>query len=593
MFPRDSPTVTPSDPRYYYLANFERALAWIAQRYDDLLVQEETDFLRAFAGVPLASRALLVRMLMRRGDVFRTSRLDYDEIGDTQAAIAPLAALGWIDTTPVLDLDLLFTLLTKPELRAIFGNALDPAARKAEWLAHLGATHTEPRPYSAWRPDAPDAVIRVTSTPLCERLRVMFFGNAYQQWSEFVLADLGIYRYEPVEFDVSSRAFQSRDDIDTYLGMHACRAALELGDALDLDAVLQAVHDAQSDNAWLETRRAKLFYQIGQHCERLRDWDRARIAYRASSYPGARHRLIRVLELSACIDDAWTLALDAMHTPRNDEERQRVARMMPRLKRLRAARGEMASHARFDVIASEAPAPIARIDRVLPRPRDGERVEWVALNALTRDDAPVHYVENTLLNALFGLLCWPAIFAPVPGAFFHPFQSGPADLHAPDFEARRATIFAACFAELESDAYRATILERFTSKYGIQSPFVAWPALSADLLTLALDCIPAADLARCFERLLSDIQANRSGLPDLIQFWPAERRYRLIEVKGPGDRLQDNQLRWIGFCGSHGVPVDVLHVTWRDEADNEADDDADDATRGASLDTRSDPAHTR
>ena len=29
--------------------------------------------------------------------------------------------------------------------------------------------------------------------------------------------------------------------------------------------------------------------------------------------------------------------------------------------------------------------------------------------------APVHYVENTLINGLFGLLCWPAIFAPLPG----------------------------------------------------------------------------------------------------------------------------------------------------------------------------------
>src|SRR2546430_1838314 len=48
-------------------------------------------------------------------------------------------------------------------------------------------------------------------------------------------------------------------------------------------------------------------------------------------------------------------------------------------------------------------------------------------------------------------------------------------------------------------------------------------------------------LEACFMRILSDIRANRCGLPDLVQFWPGERRYRLIEVKGPGDRLQDNQ----------------------------------------------------
>lgn len=31
---------------------------------------------------------------------------------------------------------------------------------------------------------------------LCDRLRLMFFGNLHQDWSEFVLADLGIYTYE-------------------------------------------------------------------------------------------------------------------------------------------------------------------------------------------------------------------------------------------------------------------------------------------------------------------------------------------------------------------------------------------------------------
>ncbi|PJI51655.1 nuclease, partial [Methylobacterium radiotolerans] len=59
-----------------------------------------------------------------------------------------------------------------------------------------------------------------------------------------------------------------------------------------------------------------------------------------------------------------------------------------------------------------------------------------------------HYVENALINSLFGLLCWPAVFAPLPGAFFHPFQRGPADLEAPDFHARRQAQFEACLPSL-------------------------------------------------------------------------------------------------------------------------------------------------
>ncbi|WP_017133853.1 VRR-NUC domain-containing protein, partial [Pseudomonas agarici] len=78
----------------------------------------------------------------------------------------------------------------------------------------------------------------------------------------------------------------------------------------------------------------------------------------------------------------------------------------------------------------------------------------------------------------------------------------------------------------------------------------------------ALECLPAVHLKHWFERLLLDIKANRSGMPDLIQFWPARKTYRMIEVKGPGDRLQDNQLRWLEFCHQHQMPVAVCHVQW-------------------------------
>src|SRR5690606_14877569 len=129
-------------------------------------------------------------------------------------------------------------------------------------------------------------------------------------------------------------------------------------------------------------------------------------------------------------------------------------------------------------------------------------------------------VENALVNSLFGLLCWPAVFAALPGAFFHPFHAGPADLHSHDFPQRRSALFAECLAQLDSGAYRATMLATYRAKYGIASPFVHWEAIDEPLLHLALDCLPAAHLKHCFTRMLDDIRANRSGFPDLIQLWP-------------------------------------------------------------------------
>jgi hypothetical protein len=96
----------------------------------------------------------------------------------------------------------------------------------------------------------------------------------------------------------------------------------------------------------------------------------------------------------------------------------------------------------------------------------------------------------------------------------------------------------------------------------MQSPFVYWGALSESLLDLALECIPSLHLQHCFERLLENLNENRSGLPDLIQFWPREHRYRMIEVKGPGDRVQDNQQRWIEYCTQRRIPIAVCHARW-------------------------------
>ena len=118
--------------------------------------------------------------------------------------------------------------------------------------------------------------------------------------------------------------------------------------------------------------------------------------------------------------------------------------------------------------------------------------------------------------------------------------------------------------------YRETILRHLREKDGVQSPFVFWGLLTPELVATALDCLPAAHLKLWFERLLRDVRGNRSGLPDLIRFWPAERRYELIEVKGPGDRLQDNQIRWLAYCVQHGMPVRVLDVRWADEAQSDA-----------------------
>jgi len=542
---------------FYYLDNFQRVLDWIAERYPDLLIGEEHAFIAAFPQLPQPARALFVRMVMRKGTLFRASKLNYAEIGCPRAAAEALLPSGWIESDPVLTLDELFDLLSKPELAEAFRlTGAQKSARKADQLEALRAdpAHEVERPFSHWHRRCDDLALRLLVQPLCDRLRLIFFGNLSQDWTEFVLSDLGLFRYERVEFSPASRGFRARHDIDHYLQLHACKERYYAGEAA-LDVLADLPRHAFG-NDWLDSRRERLLFQLGQLLEKERDWDNAYAVYADCRYPGARGRAIRVLEKHEKFDAAYALFETAQQAPESEAERQHLLRLGPRLARkLGHPKGP-----------PRRATPAARLDLSLPLPGGEWRVEGVVLAHLARADAPVFYVENTLANTLFGLLCWRTIFAAIPGAFFHPFHRGPADLFAADFYQRRKDDFEACLALLDDGRHRAAILATYDEKAGLQSPFVAWDWLDRGIIELALDCIPAAHLTLWFRRILQDVKENRTGFPDLVQFWPEEKRYNMIEVKGPGDRLQDNQLRWIDYCAEHGMPITVCYLQWEQAA---------------------------
>ncbi len=488
---------------------------------------------------------------MRKGTLFRSSKLNYAEIGCAIEAARHLLPTGWIAIDPVVTLDELFDLLQKPEIAAVFHlPAHVKGARKAEQLAALRAEFGDARAFSAWCRDWPDCLYSILVKPLCERLRLIFFGNLRQDWTEFVLSDLGIFQYEQVEFSPASRGFRTRRDVDDYLALHQCKERFNA--SVSLEEILQALPDDPFDNEWLNSRRERLMFQIAQHVEKQQNWTTAFDLYARCNFPGARARAVRVLEKDGQYQQAFALLERAQAKPESDAERQQLLRIAPRLRR-------QLGH---DKLPSRRNPAVVRLDLSLPMPPQPWWVEGVVRDHLARVEAPVFYVENALINALFGLLCWRAIFSAIPGAFFHPFHRGPADLLSADFYRRREAEFRACLAQLDDDSYRDTIRANFHAKLGIQSPFLIWEALSIELIDLALDCIPALHLKKWFERILLDIKANRSGFPDLIQFWPVERRYNMIEVKGPGDRLQDNQLRWIEYCAAHAMPISVCYLQW-------------------------------
>jgi len=541
------------DP-FYYLNNFQTVLASIDRRYAELLSSEERQFITHFSALPRASGALLVRMVMRQGSLFRRSRLKYPEIGATAAAVAPLLQAGWVDDRPELEVNQLQKLLTKAELLHYF-----PVSRsyrtlnKSDLVAVLRAQYPGSKPFLTWCQESDDRVYHLAVAALCERFRLMFFGNFHQDWTEFVLTGLGIFSYETIPASLQSLAFRTRVHVDSFEQIYRCHQWLNAD--LALDQVVAGVPPRIADCDWLEGHRQKLLFQIAGAYERSDDRGAALTVLSACTHRGARLRTIRLHERAHEWGMARELCLIAQRNPENESERQQVDRLLPRLNRKLGVSGINPPERIF----------IPTFDMAVDMPINDYAVEYLVRDSLARQSrgsTHIRYVENALVMSLFGLLCWEAIFAPIPGAFFHDFQNGPADLSSGQFVERRRSAFIECFSQLDSDRYQSTIRQCFAAKTGIQSPFVAWGTLSKRLLDWALWCFPAAHLRLWFEWIVRDLQANRAGFPDLVQFWPLEQRYRMIEVKAPGDRLQDNQRRLLEFCVSHQMPVSVCYVHW-------------------------------
>ena len=100
------PTAADLENPLYYLENMETVVSWVANHHADLLLEPEPARLRDFFELPRPSRALLTRMVMRSGDLFRADKLNYPELGSPEAdTMDELIADDWLDAAPLLTLD--------------------------------------------------------------------------------------------------------------------------------------------------------------------------------------------------------------------------------------------------------------------------------------------------------------------------------------------------------------------------------------------------------------------------------------------------------------------------------------------------------
>ncbi len=549
-------------PADYYLTNFRALVDFVMEHYQPLLSARERHFYSVFTAQDINSQRLYVRLLSRKGvlssagPLFRLSKLNYPEIQNLTAAANTLVDVGLLQHNPELPLAELLPLFTKTELLQQAPQSLPKTLKRPlleQVLLQLNADNLQHSLAEKLRES--DTVLAVNDANHFDTFKLCFFGNLRQDLTEYVLRDLGLYRFENYPLDRQNLPFQTRAQLEQHLSYYQCLEQLEnalAGGEQEILALARQLPPGWQGDAALQRRLERVRLTLARQLERLEALESADLLYRQCTQPPARERRARIAIRRGNIDAGLDLCREILQAPRTEAETvfaegfgYRTAKKAKRLQDWKP------------------PLKYVSPTETVILPYTANRVELLAAAHLEQDPAggQCFYVENTLLNGTLGLYIWDILFAPLAGAFFNPFQSAPSDFRSADFYRLRRTAFEQRLAELDSDRLRQRVLHHYRLKQGIANPLVAWPALPEPLLELALERIPAAHWRAMFQRLLEDIQHHRNGLPDLIWF-PAAGGYELVEVKGPGDRLQENQQRWLAFFARHQIPHRVLHIEW-------------------------------
>ncbi|KAK3274710.1 hypothetical protein CYMTET_17120, partial [Cymbomonas tetramitiformis] len=199
-------------------------------------------------------------------------------------------------------------------------------------------------------------------------------------------------------------------------------------------------------------------------------------------------------------------------------------------------------------------------------------VEGVVLAHYARESWRGGHTENGIFMTLFGILLWQEIFAPVHGGFLCHLQAASRMLlselwtllldftnlwtsRGPAIEARLRTIEHTGFVEFKAEVQRCWELHE-----GQQCRGVAWQQYNKHDLAEMAGCLGGKVVAGLLRVLAQDYDAWAGGMPDLFLYQPMQRRARLVEVKGPGDKLSDRQRVSIDYLLRLEADVWVAHV---------------------------------
>lgn len=197
-------------------------------------------------------------------------------------------------------------------------------------------------------------------------------------------------------------------------------------------------------------------------------------------------------------------------------------------------------------------------------------VEVLALSHYAKEGYAGLHLENTLFHHIFALLFHTILFTPHPDVFQTRFQTHPLDFFTDDFYLGRESLLKARCDEIESWTINDLVTEIMASdarlrERKIRATGLGWDSMEPETLEQMVNCMNPHALAEVMKCMAEGYREHCGGLPDLVLWRPAEQQIKLVEVKGPGDRLSEKQIMWMDILAAAGWDVEVCRVVARKE----------------------------
>jgi len=551
-------------PPKYYLDYFRYLIGFVRRLYGHLLNESELAFMDRFENLTEDAQCLFVRFSNRRGLFFRINKLNYKEIDELPAAVGELLLGGFIERLnphhEVMGGEALGT-FTKPELLELL--PLEPEERRP-----LGKEKKENIVrYALHELDFAEIVTSLTTRETVVKmnfeaevmmLKYLFFGNRSSDMSEFVIRDLGKVSFERYDESKLTARFFSRKEVE---------------DKLLISLTNEEFHDLQEAGTppediyhwfmnWNETRPelteiaipgyARLVTRVGGFLERQKLPEQAMQVYELTDKVPARERRVRLLFKSGLTDEALALCDEIALTPQNADERYFAQDFREKMLSAREKKRAKKRTTRFLSDADSVAIPGAY----------RHHVEAGVMNHFLEAGRDAAFTENYPWRGLFGLVFWDIIYDANVSAIHHPLQRAPSDFYLPDFYLKREQGLRQRLASLVTrDDWHGHIGQVFTAKYGITNVLVDWSEELRELVDRMIDLLDPEQLRLVLLEMARNLRENTRGFPDLL-VWTEEGTYEFIEVKSPTDHLSAQQLHWLEFFQTIGVPARVLRVEW-------------------------------